>query len=463
MSGLLGMLSSTARALDAQRYGLDVAGQNIANVNTPGYAKRVAVLRELAVSDRSRAGDGAEAAGVRTMRDRLIDRRLRDELQAEGRYAAMADSLGIVEVALGRPGASIDKSLSDFFDAFATLAASPLSATARQQVVLRGQSLATAFRDMSNRVEAGLRDADARVRATVDAVNDLASRVASLNRSLAGVSPSSGEGLHLRDQVNEAVTVLSRLVDVSAIERADGGFDLAFGAGRPLVTGAHVYAMGVTDRAGTGVADITSGGTVVTGEMTGGRLGGLLQVRDVHLPAYVAHLDEVAHTLAQQVNAAHQAGFDPTGAAGRPFFAPPAAVAGAARALALDSLLAASGGEALIAASSDPTSAGNNANARALAGLRDAKVLGGGTATLHEGWERLVYTVGRDTASVRDEWRTRGEVVQQVLNLQDSVSGVSLDEEAADMLRFQRGFEANARFFRAIDDALETLMRMVAR
>jgi flagellar hook-associated protein 1 len=463
MSGLLGMLSSTARALDAQRYGLDVVGQNIANVNTPGYARRVALLRELAVADRTRAGDGVEAAGVRTMRDRLIDRRLREELQAEGRHAAMADMLSIVEVALGRPGASIDKSLSDFFDAFSTLAESPLSSTARQQVVLRGESLASAFRDISQRFDAALRDADARVRATVGAVNDLAQRVAALNASLSRAAPATGEGLHLRDEVNRTVTALSALIDVSTIERPDGGFDVTFGSGRPLVTGSHVHQMGTTDRAVTGVADITSGGIEVTRELTGGRLGGWLQVRDTNLPAYVASLDQLAYGVAQHVNAAHQAGFDLSGAAGLPFFTPPGTVAGAARALALTPPLAAAGGEGLIAASTDPGSAGNNVNARALAALRDARLLAGGTATMHDAWAGMIYSVGRDTAAARDEQRSRGEVVQQVLTLQDSVSGVSLDEEASDMLRFQRAYEANARFFRAIDDALDTLMRMVAR
>jgi flagellar hook-associated protein 1 len=252
-------------------------------------------------------------------------------------------------------------------------------------------------------------------------------------------------------------------VDVSAIERPDGGFDLTFGSGRPLVTGEHVHVMGVADRAVTGVADITSSGVVVTAEMTGGRLGGLLHVRDTSLPSYVAALDELAHGVAQQVNAAHQAGFDLAGAAGLPFFTPPAAIAGAARALAVNPQLAVPGSEGLIAASGNPSSAGNNENARVLAGLRDARVLAGGTATMHDRWAHLVYSVGRDTAAALDEQRSRGEIVQQVLNLQDSVSGVSLDEEASDMLRFQRAYEANARFFRAIDDALETLMRMVTR
>jgi flagellar hook-associated protein 1 len=463
VSGLLGMLSSTARALDAQRFGLDVVGQNIANVNTPGYAKRVAQFQELALADRLRAGNGVDVIGVRTMRDRLIDRRLREELQSEQRYAAMASMLSIVEVALGRPGGSIDKSLSDFFDAFAALAESPLSSTARQQVVLTGQSVASAFREMAERFEAALRDADARVRGTVDAVNDLAARVASLNASLAGTPPASSEGLHLRDQVDRAVTSLAALIDISAIERADGGFDLSFGGGRMLVTGSHFYAMRVIDRAVTGAAEITSGGAVVTGETTGGRLGGLLHVRDTHLPAYMADLDALAYAVTQHVNAAHQAGFDLAGTAGGAFFAPPGSVTGAARTMAASPLLTAPGGEALVAASADPASAGHNANARALAALRDARLLAGGTATFHDLWARMVYTVGRDTAAARDEQRSRAEIVRQVENLQDSVSGVSLDEEAADMLRFQRAYEANARFFRAIDEALETLLRMVGR
>lgn len=462
MSGLFGMLGAAARALDAQRFGLDVTGQNIANVNTTGYARRRPLLSEIPPPDRTMAGGGVRIDGIAQARDRFADRRLWTELAGEQREAAIADMLARVEVALGRPGASIDGGLAEFFDAFARLADEPTSATARQEAILQGQSLAAAFRDMTARLTAAQRDADLRVVGAVDQIDELAARIASLNTALGNASPTSGEGLHLRDEVRTAVEELSRLVAVEVIERPDGGFDVAVGSGRALVIGGTAWPLAIAPRSGTGLADIVAhDGTVITGEVGSGQLGGLIHTRDVLIPSYQAALDELAYAVATEVNALHTAGYDATGAAGQAFFVPPSGVSGAAGTLAVNPALLATGGEALVAASGDPAEPADNATARALAALRDRRVLSGGTATMTDAWSRLVYAVGRDADASREAARTRGEIVHQVRTLQESVSGVSLDEEAANLLRFQRAYEANARYFRAIDDALTTLMQMV--
>jgi flagellar hook-associated protein 1 FlgK len=87
----------------------------------------------------------------------------------------------------------------------------------------------------------------------------------------------------------------------------------------------------------------------------------------------------------------------------------------------------------------------------------------GNTATLHDAWGRLIYQAGTDTQVARQEQRSRGEIILQVEALRDSISGVSLDEEAANMIRFQRAYEANARFFTTVDESIETLINMVGR
>jgi flagellar hook-associated protein 1 FlgK len=77
---------------------------------------------------------------------------------------------------------------------------------------------------------------------------------------------------------------------------------------------------------------------------------------------------------------------------------------------------------------------------------------------LHDTWGQLVYRVGRDTQAARNEQQSREEIVDQVDALRDQVSGVSLDEEAVNLLKYQKAYEANARFFRAIDTTLDTLL-----
>ena len=460
MSDLFSMLRSTANSLDAQRFGLDVVGQNIANVNTPGYVRRVALLGAVPPVGRWSAGEGAEILGVRAIRDRLLDRRVRDESSAQQAASAQADALAVLESLLGPFGGTIDRDLADFFDAFSALAESPTSTSVRLGVTSEGQALAASFRDLAGRFADAGRDLDIRVRSVVDRVNTLAQRLAELNATLAGMAPTSAEALHVQDEANLVLEELSSLVDVRAIEREGGGFDVAFGSGRLLVVGDQASRMDLADRAGTGFADISAGGTIVTGEVRGGLLGGLLSVRDTNVPAYQAQLDELAYALVQQVNAQHRAGYDLDGTAGQDFFVSLGSVSGAAGAMALNPALAANGGDRLIAAAGAPGAAGDNTNARALAALRDVRAVGG-TQTFEEAWAGLVTAVGRDAEAATQESALRAEIVQQVLNLRDSVSGVSLDEEAADMLRFQRAYEANARFFKTVDETLTTLMDLV--
>ena len=104
---------------------------------------------------------------------------------------------------------------------------------------------------------------------------------------------------------------------------------------------------------------------------------------------------------------------------------------------------------------------GDNQNARAIAALRNAQVLQGDTATLSQGWGDLVYRVGSDTKYAQDEQRSRGEIVRQIDALRDEVAGVSLDEEAMHLLKFQRAYEAVAHFFRTVDQSLDTLLNLV--
>jgi flagellar hook-associated protein 1 FlgK len=282
VSDLFTSLSSAARALEAQRFGLDVTGQNIANVNTPGWSKRVAEFAAVPGVNNRSPGRGVDVVGVRAMRDMLIERRLLQELPAERRQHAIADQLHIVETALGDPGSSIDERLTRLFDAFSQLAESPTSAVARQEVLLQGQAISSSFRNMVDRFETSQRDTDNKIRAAVEDVTSLAQRIAALNVSI-GKSGGTGASLHLQDEQQLLVRELSAILDVDVLERGDGGVDISYGNGRSLVIGENSYDLGVVSMAPDGFAAISGLNDIdVTNEITSGRLGGLLQVRDVN-------------------------------------------------------------------------------------------------------------------------------------------------------------------------------------
>jgi flagellar hook-associated protein 1 len=457
MSGLFGMLSTTARSLDAQRYGLDAAGQNIANVNTPGYSRRVVDFGAVPpTSERLNAGNGVEVLGVRRLRDRFFDRRLFQETPAQYRESSLAEALGVVESSLGSPNATLNARLNQFFDGFSSLAQAPTSSTARADVLARGQALANEIRATDGRFQQAQLDTDRRVRSSVDQINSLANRLASLNDRIANAD--AGGTMTLRDEQNEVVRELSTYLDIETIDQSNGTVQVSFGRGKPLVIADVAYAVTVQNEPTTGYARLYSGVTDVTTAIGGGKVAGLIAARDVNIPGYRSQLDTLAYEVVQQVNTLHDAGFTLAGTDAPPFFQPLAAVAGAASQIAVDPTVAAN--TSLIAAGSIAATPGDNGTARALATLRDARVLSGGSATFTGFYTDLVYDVGQDRSIAVSEGNIRAEVVQQIDNLRDGVSGVSLDEEAASMMRFQRAYEANARFFTTVNQTLDVLLNL---
>ncbi|MFI5179431.1 MAG: flagellar hook-associated protein FlgK [Vicinamibacterales bacterium] len=447
-------LTNASNALNAQQYGLDVTGQNIANINTSGYARRQVQLAEVALPGGGSDG-GVTIVGAPAQRDAFLEARLRAEQPIERQNGAVADSLSVVQTALGGAGSSLDGALSAFFQSFGTLAQDPTSSVARDGVVRQGTQLAASFNDLSSQFDTSIKTADAQIRGGLTEINALASQIASLNAAIGGANGADAEAL--KDKQSVAITSLTQLAGVNVMARSDGGVDVTVGNGRALVIGANTYALGATSTPPSGQAAITSGGVDITSEVSGGQVGGWLQVRDTLVPGYKSQLDQLAMTVAQQVNAVHSAGYDLSGKAGGNFFTPIAAAPGAAAAIAVNPALAAD--SSLVAASQTGTS-GDNQTAKALAALADAPVAGGGTATFTQAWSQLVYKIGSDAQTAQSNQENHQTILSAVQRLRDSVSGVSLDDEATSLMTFQRGYQANAKYFSTVNTVLDVLFGM---
>jgi flagellar hook-associated protein 1 FlgK len=452
MNGLFSSLSMAARSVAAQEYGLNVTGQNIANLNTPGYARRTTNLEEVAPT----AGGGVRANGARAERDALLDARVRQEFPAEQQHGAVADSLAVVEVSLGAVGQSIDGALTSFFDGFSALALDPTSSVVRDGAVLQGRQLASAFNNMATRLDDARRVADSQVRGDIDHINTLATQIGQLNTQIGTANGADVETLN--DRMRVALETLAGLADVTAIRREEGGFDVSIGSGRALVIGSNVYSVEAVPGGPDGVSAVFSGDVDISAEIQRGHLGGLLQVRDTIVPGYQQRLDQLAFDVAAQVNLLHEAGTGLTGATGQSFFTTIASVAGAASAIEVAPAVV---GDPRLIAASQSGAPGDNGTATAIANLRDTRVLNGGTTTLNDSWSQMVYRVGSDAATAQAQRESGRQVVEQISKLRDQISGVSLDEEAAAMMKFQRAYQANARFFMSVNESISTLMNMV--
>lgn len=456
MAGLFDSLSIATSALNAYNAGLDTVGQNIANINTPGYSRRTVSFAERPPADTLSAGRGVDIVAIQAYRDTLLEARTGHEQAGLSHDSALVDGLSQVEAAIGLPGSSLDADLDAFFTSFSQLATDVTSTSARDSVVRQGQQLAQGFNSLSDRLSELQRSTDTSIRDTVTQINGLASQIATLNGQIAN---GGGAGIEtLKDQRSTLLQQIQGLADVSVLSRADGAVDVSMSQGQALVVGATAYSIDVQSNPPSGFASLHLGDFDITSQITNGQLGGLIGLRDTVLPSYQTSLDQLAYDVATQVNTVHESGFDANGDAAGAFFAPLAGVAGAAKAMAVDAGVAA---DSQLVAGSGTGAPGDNQTARALANLRDSRVMSGGTATAAEAWSNLVYQAGSDLSSAQATSTTREAVVRQLQQMRDQASGVSLDEEASTMLKFQRAYEASARFFTTVNSTLDTLMGMV--
>ena len=204
-----------------------------------------------------------------------------------------------------------------------------------------------------------------------------------------------------------------------------------------------------------GFFEVRSGANNITNVISGGAIAGFVQIRDQKIPDYQNDLDTLANTIINQVNAQHLLGTDVLGNAGVNFFTPTPAPplpqtlpTGAAGNFTVNPAVAADG---LLIAAGQSGEAGDNSNALDLAALSDLKILNANTETFSEGFASLQFKVGTAAQSSKRTLEAQNAVLVQLQNQRDSISGVSLDEEALDLMRFQRAYQAAAKFISTID------------
>ncbi|MFY9708142.1 MAG: flagellar hook-associated protein FlgK, partial [Desulfobacterales bacterium] len=301
-------------------------------------------------------------------------------------------------------------------------------------------------------------DLDAVVRGGVDDINALAAEIADLNRKIGEIETGVQNANDLRDRRDLLVTRLAELVDVSTFEDGQGRVTVSVANGRPLVENGQAWRLGTTTNA-AGHQDVTwidSSGTAVdiTANINGGKLKGWLDVRDAAIPDYLARLDELAGDVADGVNTLHTAGFDINGTAGQAFFS-----GSTAADIGLNPIISAD--PKLVAAAATAAGApGDNANAVAIADLQHASVMGGGTATFDDFYRSLVTDVGNQVRSATDFAEHQSVMLTSLDNYRESISGVSLEEEMLNLIKFQHAFDAAAKLVTTVDEMIQTMMDM---
>ncbi|MFL6025001.1 MAG: flagellar hook-associated protein FlgK [Marmoricola sp.] len=456
MSSFAG-LNTALSALRYNRVAMDVASGNIANVGTAGYTRRTVNGEAVGAPDApamwsrySGAGDGVRVASVDRMADMLLDIRARREHGNQSYLDIRQSVLERVESGIGEPGdTGVAAAIADFRSAWHDLANNPGSDAARSALLGKAATLADAIRIQARNVDSEAGDQRIRVNADVTEVNTVASDLAATNKSIAVANLNGTDAGTLLDKRDQLAMRLSELTGGTATARADGGFDYAVN-GVALVTGntagtmsvaSGITSSGAADGSPISFAITDSSGTTAIPSGMLGEIGGVTDLLNTTLPAYLQGLDSIAQQLADEINTQHQAGYDKNGNPGQPLFSYTAGSAASTIAVALSA-------PADLAASGIPGGGLDSSNATALA-----------TATgVEDSYQRLINGFGTAVASVSRLAANQQVLTSQVDGSREQLSGVNLDEETVSMLASQHAYEAAARVMTTLDSVLDTLI-----
>ena len=446
------------RALNANQLGMSIAGQNIANVNTPGYSRRVLQLSESSPLNISgyTIGNGVTVAGIQSFRDNFIQARIQTETGIAGRLTAQRNALAPVESALqGSENGGLQSAIAGFFGAFRDLEANPGSLPLRSLTAQRGANLANAFQSTRARIEAIRTSTDGQLRSSVEQVNSLSERVASLNKQIRLAEATGPEASALRDQRDQLVTKLSELSGARAAENQDGTLTITIGEGRPLVAGDRSFSLSATQTPPVGLTTISLDGELAV--FNEGSIAGFQNAIAI-TTQQISHLDALAASVAERVNTLHTSGTDMDGNAGVSFFDSSQPVTAAN--ISVNAAVA--GNPRLIVASplSQPGQAGTVAGEIANLLTDTSSSAGTRTGSFSSIFSSMVAESGEHIRSADNDLETQAAILSQAVAQRESVSGVSLDEEAINLLQSQKAFEAAARFMKVADEMTQMILSL---
>ncbi len=477
MSGLFGSLHSSVNALNAHSRSIEIAGKNLANISNSSYARQRVIYgdRGTVVTPTGAQSLGLEALGVQQLRDALLDRQVVRESALTAYYHAQQSGYQRAQAALGQDISSTSRSagtssstsdtgiaaaLDDFFNAFQSFAGNPTDPGQRQSLLQTASLLTDRINLADTRLAQVQSDLDAQAATDAGEANVLLQTIADLNGQIARFEINNpGSAVDLRDQRQASLEKLAAKLPIETVANADGTLEITTKdtGGNPviLVTGATATGPLVFDGSTT-PPSVTAGTPATALAVSSGAIGGSISARTGAIQELRDKLDLLVNQLVTSVNGA----YNPTGTTGD-FFDAAGTSAGT---LALAAGLTASNLKA-----SDGGAAGDNSVALAIAQLGTKRFsTSGAPPDLIDGslggfYSGAVSGLGQALSGVNSRVTDQSSIENLVRSQRDAVSGVSLDEEMADLIKYQRAFQASSRVFTTIDNLLDLVVNQLAR
>lgn len=473
MLGLFGTLNLGTRSLQTQQAGVEVTGQNLANVNNPAYSRQRLQIQttDALPSSLGPVGTGAQAVAIEQLRNALLDTQIRNEQSVGGYWTAQQSGLQNAQISLGefldRSASSVDgttatgsegtmglsDALNSFFNDFQSVAASPTSITERQALISQAQTLASRLHEISHSLNDVQTTIQGSIKDDVNSANTLLGDIARLNDLIATTeSATTGKANDLRDLREQKLEALARLTNIETATADDGSVNISIN-GTPLVTGNKQVDSLETYAGSRGQLYVRTANSQTDLTLTGGSLGGSINLQDNEIYSLQSSLDTLAGAVISQVNAIHSTGYDLAGNTGNDFF-----TGTNASDIAVNSAFLTDA--SLVQASGDPAGPGDNSVALALSRLKDQPVAALGNQTFSAYYGSIVGTFGQSISGANTQVANHGAVSTALVNQRDSISGVSIDEEMTNLLSYQKAYQASAKIVTTIDEMLDTVLNL---
>lgn len=442
MGNLTVSLINAANAMQVYEGALDVTENNVTNANTPGYADQVASMVAQPFDLATGLPGGVSAGATQSTRNQFAEQSVRTQQTAYSYDQQQVTDLSSAQNYFSMSTSSgIAPAISALFQSFSALSVTPNDTVARQTVLNDAATVAQNFNDTANGLLSQANNLQEATSSTIDTINQLATSIAQIN-SQQQVDRNGGTDAGVDANLNATLDQLSQYANFSVLQQPDGQVSVYLGGQTPLVMGAQAFAI-QGDFSTPQTAILSSSGTDITSQITGGQLGAELNDNNNLLPSYMSSLNSLAQTLADQVNNGLNNGIDENGAAPTTNLFSYDATTGTAATLTVNSLTP----DQIAAAS--PGAPGGNGNALALAALANATVVNG--YTFAQAYGNIGAQVGSDLSTAQNNSTTDDALLSQAESLRQQVSGVSLDNEAENLMQYERSYDAISKMIGALD------------
>jgi len=468
--GIMGTMEMARNAMRVARSGAEVSGNNLANASNPIYARqRIKINSAVTIpTEKGPQGSGAAVARIEQIRDKVLDASIVYENSITGYHEGKQMYLFRAETALGQTvdNQSIDagaaygsyglsEGMTELFNSFQSLSVSPTSIPERQTVISNAKKVASKLRTVDERLSRLRTAINEEVKDTINQVNGKIKEVAYIAINIGNIEVTEGSANEVRDSLQDSMEQLSRYADINTTTNDNGELSLFLNGHEMITDNVMTNAVQLTEDSSTGLyfmKDLNHGNKI---DPEVGYIKGMIDVRDESVKDLRSEIDTLASQLITEVNALHQTGYDLDGVndSGSGFFEG----SGAADIKVNETI---SDNPRKLQGSSSGAEASNNDILRSIANLGSSAIAGLNSVAFSEYYGNTVSRFGQDVALTTSQLNDQKTVERMLTKQRESIMGVSIDEEVANLVVYQRAFQASAKLLTVMDRLMEDVLNM---